>query len=50
MPLNVTAVAPLKPVPATVTGVPTGPEAGLRPLTVGGEGGAVTVKLEALVP
>jgi hypothetical protein len=41
VPLNFTAVAPVKPVPVIVTDVPTGPLVGENPVTVGGE--AVTV-------
>ena len=48
VPLKWTAVAPVKPVPVRVTTVPTGPEVGVKPVTVGA--GAVTVKLAALVP
>ncbi len=44
VPLNVTALAPLKPTPVIVTAVPTGPLVGATPVTV-----AVTVKLETLV-
>jgi hypothetical protein len=43
VPLNFTEVAPVKFDPLTVTCVPTGPEDGLKPVTVGAEGGAVTV-------
>ena len=46
-PLNVTADAPVKFEPVIVTAVPTGPELGL---TAEIDGGATTVKLEALVP
>jgi hypothetical protein len=51
-PLNFTSVVPVKPVPVTVTRVPTGPEAGLNPLMVGAAGGTTTVKeaLEVPVP
>mgnify|MGYP001362323969 CR=1 FL=1 len=35
VPLNATAVAPVKPVPLMVTKVPAPPEVGLRPVTVG---------------
>jgi len=41
VPLNVTLDAPVKPLPVTVTLVPGGPEAGLKPLI----DGAVTVEL-----
>src|SRR3990172_9030438 len=43
---NLTAVAPVKPVPPIVTSAPTGPEAGENPLM---EGGGITVKLSELV-
>jgi hypothetical protein len=46
VPLKSTAVAPVKPLPVMVTEVPTGPLAGLKPLTAGG---SVTVKLPVLV-
>jgi len=46
LPLNVTAVAPLKLLPAITTGVPTGPVPGLNPEI---EGGVVTLKLVAEV-
>ena len=36
-PLNATEVAPVNPVPVTVTEVPAGPDAGEKPLTVGAE-------------
>jgi hypothetical protein len=45
-PLNVTAVAPMKLAPLTVTLVPTGPLAGVKLVIVGG---LITVKLPALV-
>ena len=45
-PLNLTAVAPVKSVPLTVTLVPTGPLVGVKLLM---EGGAATVKLLPLV-
>ena len=35
MPLKATAVAPVKPLPVRVTAVPTGPEAGVKRVTVG---------------
>ena len=35
LPLNVTAVAPVKAVPVIVTLVPTGPPAGVKPAMVG---------------
>jgi hypothetical protein len=44
LPLNVTAVAPVRVVPVIVTRVPTGPLAGVKLVIVG-----VTVKLLALV-
>ena len=46
VPLNVTAVAPVKAVPLIVTLVPTGPLVGAKLLTVGA---GTTVKLLALV-
>jgi hypothetical protein len=49
VPLNVTDVVPVKPVPVTVTDVPTGPELGANPVTVGADAG-VTEKLPELVP
>ena len=49
VPLNRTAVAPVKPVPDTVTLVPTEPLAGLKDETVGAAGAVVTVKLDELV-
>jgi hypothetical protein len=45
-PLNVTAVAPMKPVPLTTTGVPTPPLSGEIPVTVGA---TCTVSAFALV-
>ena len=45
-PLNFTAVAPVKAVPAMVTTVPTGPLVGVKDEIVGA---GMTVKLEALV-
>ena len=45
-PLNLTAVAPLKLVPAIVTLVPTGPLPGVKPVIVGA---CSTVKFVALV-
>ena len=50
VPLNATAVAPVKPEPVIVTLVPTGPLDGVKPPTVGGGGGGavVTVKLDPL--
>ena len=51
VPLNLTAVTPVKFVPLTVTLVPTGPLVGVNDVTVGGEPPPpVTVKLAALVP
>src|SRR5438552_11487420 len=47
VPLNVTAVAPVKPVPLIVTLVPTGPLVGVKLVIVGAL--AVTVKLLLLV-
>lgn len=47
-PLKVTAVAPVKPVPLMVTGVPTGPLAGLNEVMLGGMS-KVTVKSLLLV-
>ena len=46
LPLNVTAVAPVKFAPLIVTLVPTGPLAGVKLVIVGG---GTTVKLVALV-
>jgi len=48
VPLNLTAVAPVKLVPVMLTDVPTGPLRGVKPVIVGP--GAVTVKLAALAP
>ncbi len=50
MPLKETSVAPVKLLPLTVTSVPTEPVVGENELMVGGEGGGVTVKSEALAP
>jgi len=51
VPLNFTAVAPVKFVPVIVTLVPTGPLVGLNDVTVGGlPPPVVTVKLVELVP
>ena len=47
VPLNFTAVAPVKPEPLIVTLVPTGPLVGAKELITGG---ATTVKLMVLVP
>ncbi|MDP9359858.1 MAG: hypothetical protein M3P29_00245, partial [Acidobacteriota bacterium] len=47
MPLNFTAVAPVKPEPVTVTDVPAAPLEGVKEVI---EGGAVTLKLPALLP
>lgn len=47
IPLNVTAVMPVKPVPVMVTEVPTGPDAGVNDVIVGA---TVTVKSVVLVP
>jgi hypothetical protein len=47
LPPKVTAVAPVKPVPLTLTLVPTGPEVGAKLVTVGA---AITMKLVALAP
>ena len=49
VPASFTDVAPVRFVPVSVTLVPTGPLDGLKPVSVGAGGGAVTVKLEALV-
>ena len=38
-PLNITAVTPVKPVPVTVTVVPTGPEVGVKDVIVGAGAG-----------
>jgi hypothetical protein len=43
VPLNLTAVAPLKFVPVTMTVVPTGPVVGLKSVTVGAGGVTVSV-------
>ena len=48
VPLKLTALAPEKFVPLTVTDDPTAPLAGLNPVTVGAGGGPITVKLAAL--
>ena len=48
VPWKVTLVAPVKPLPLMVTPAPTGPEAGVKLVTVGGAGDGVTVKLVAL--
>jgi hypothetical protein len=52
VPLKLTPVAPVKPVPLIVTDVPTDPEGGENPLMVGvGEGDTVkSVELEAVPP
>ncbi len=50
VPLSVTLVTPLKPLPFTVTSVPTAPEVGLKLVTVGAVDDDVTVKLPVLVP
>jgi len=44
LPLNLTAVAPVNPLPEMITWVPTGPWVGLKPVMAG-----VTVKLVVLV-
>jgi hypothetical protein len=49
LPLNVTAVAPVKAEPLIVTLVPTGPLAGVKLVIVGGSGALTTVKVVALV-
>jgi hypothetical protein len=49
MPLNVTVVAPVKPLPVIVTLVPTGPLVGENDDTTGFVA-VVTVKLDELVP
>jgi hypothetical protein len=46
-PLKVTAVAPVNPVPLTVTFVPTGPEFGVKLVIVGAE---TTMNLVGLLP
>jgi hypothetical protein len=46
VPLNLTAVVPVKFVPPIVTVVPAGPVAGVKPVMVGGSS---TVKLPVLV-
>ena len=48
-PWKATLVAPVKCVPVRVTVVPTGPAVGVKLVTVGFFGSAVTVKLAALV-
>jgi hypothetical protein len=48
-PLNFTAVAPARLVPAMVTTVPTPPDVGVKPVTVGRLVVVVTVKSDALV-
>ena len=50
VPLNVTAVAPVKLVPVMVTEVPGGPLVGLNELIVGGGGGGSIVKVSVAVP
>jgi hypothetical protein len=47
MPLKVTAVAPERPVPLTVTVLPAGPEASVKPVIAGA---GTTVKLVVLRP
>jgi hypothetical protein len=47
VPLNFTAVAPVRFVPVIVTTVPTGPPVGEKPVIVGA---VVTVKVPVLVP
>jgi hypothetical protein len=47
--LKATAVAPVKPLPVTVTVDPTPPEDGETPV-IAGAGGAVTVNEDGLVP
>src|ERR1700674_190797 len=42
LPLNVTAVAPVNPVPVITTDVPTDPLVGLKPVIVGTGGAVVT--------
>jgi hypothetical protein len=49
VPLKRTAAAPVKPVPETVTLVPTGPLVGLKDETVGAAVAVVTMKLDELV-
>ena len=48
VPLNLTAVAPVKFVPLIVTLVPIAPFAGVNAVIVGCDGGVATVKLPAL--
>lgn len=50
VPLKLTAVAPVKFVPATTTAVPTGPVVGLKPEIVGGDGITVKFAAEVAVP
>ena len=47
VPLNLTAVAPLKLVPVITTVVPVAPLVGLKPPTTGGEG---TVQVKVVLP
>ncbi|MBZ5545309.1 MAG: hypothetical protein LAO07_16780, partial [Acidobacteriia bacterium] len=49
VPSNATAVAPVNPVPLSMTAVPTGPLVGLKEVTCGGVV-VVTLNAEALVP
>jgi hypothetical protein len=48
VPLNVTLVTPLKPVPLTVTSAPTGPEVGLKLVSVGAVGAGALADTYAL--
>ena len=50
VPLNLTAVAPVKAVPVITTFVPTGPLVGEKLVMLEGAGGVVTVKFVELVP
>jgi len=49
-PLSLTLVAPVKPVPVSVTAVPTGPAVGENEARVGGDAVTVKVALLAAVP
>ncbi len=49
-PLNRTVLEAVKPVPVTVTAVPTGPDVGASDAMVGATGVAVTVTVVAQVP
>ncbi|MBZ5545403.1 MAG: hypothetical protein LAO07_17275, partial [Acidobacteriia bacterium] len=50
VPWNATLVAPVNPVPLSMTAVPTGPVTGLKEVTCGGVVGGSTVNAEGLVP